>query len=244
MNFRKYNSKRSCFLTCVLLFLCTAGISQQGMYPPFTRWYNDPLGIKPVQLSSAAGFAWASVAIAASLIFTKNDSSFQKRVFLYQDAGAAFGYKPPYSNTIQNDAGFMFTIRKSMALGLTVNILYFNDDINNTWAFGFRPFMRWYPYQRNKIKLFFEYGAGCAYSLNRFPSTGTGWKTDTARTGTRFNFTTKYGAGAEIRLHKTLRLQVGLRHFHLSNGNIRGIQRNPSYDGNGFFAGIMYAIRS
>ena len=243
MIFRMYNGKRSVFFICALFLLSFTCSGQPGMYPPLTKWYQDPMGLKPIQLSSAAGFAWGSIAIAASLIFTKNDSSFQKRVSFYQEAGAAFGYKSPFSNSFQNDAGIMYAIRKWMALGLTINILYFNDDINNTWAFGFRPFIRWYPYQRNKIKLFFEYGAGCAYSISRFPLTGTGWKADTARTGTRFNFTTKYSAGAEFQLCKSVLLQLGVRHFHLSNGNIKGIQRNPSYDGNGLFAGLIYAIR-
>ena len=92
--------------------------------------------------------------------------------------------------------------------------------------------------------MFFEYGAGCAHSISRFPLTGTGWKADTARTGTRFNFTTKYSLGAEFQLCKSVLLQLGVRHFHLSNGNIKGIQRNPSYDGNGLFAGLIYAVRN
>jgi hypothetical protein len=127
-----------------------------------------------------------------------------------------------------------------MTLGLGWNIFNFKDGINNTWAFGFRPFMRWYPYQSNKLKLFFEYGAGCSYSLTRFPLTGTGWEADTGRTGTRFNFTTKYSAGAELLFSKQFSLQGGVRHFHLSNGNIKGIPRNPSYDCNGFFLGLIY----
>jgi len=35
----------------------------------------------------------------------------------------------------------------------------------------------------------------------------------------------------------------GVKHFHLSNGNIKGIQRNPSHDSNGLFAGLIMVLK-
>ncbi len=212
----------------------------QSFYPPFTKWYQDPLGAKPLELSSAFGFVWGSAGVAACLIFSKKDPSFKKRTAFYQEAGYSFGYKFPYTRVLQNEIGVLCDLRKWLSAGFGWNGFYFKDKINSTCGFGFRPFARWYPLVTQKTKLFFEYGAGVAYSIEKFPLTGTGWKADTARVGTRFNFTTKYGIGAEIKLSPTLTLQTGIRHFHVSNGNITGIKRNPSHDSNGLFAGLLY----
>ena len=222
-----------------------AGNSQSpGLYPPYTKWYQDPLGLKPLELSTAFGFLWGSTAVAACFILAKKDTVFQKHISIYQETGFSFGYKPPYTAVFQQEAGLLYDLRKRMALGLGFTCFQFNDKINKTWSFGIRPFARWYPYKSKKVNLFFEYGAGISYAIDRFPLTGTGLEADTARTGTRFNFTTKYGIGAEFHFSKNLSLQTGARHFHLSNGNISGIQRNPSHDSNGFFAGIVYTPKN
>jgi hypothetical protein len=226
--------------TCIFL-LDESGKSQKpGIYPPFTKWYQDPLGLKPLELSSAFGFLWGSAAVAASLIFTKKDPAFQKKISAYYETGFCSGYKSPYTGVFQNDLGLMYAIRKWMTVGLGWTTFHFKDQTNNTWCFGIRPFARWYPYSNKKFRFFFEYGAGVSYSLKRFPLAGTGWEADTARTGTKFNLTSKYSIGAELYLNKRFSLQSGIRHFHLSNGNLAGIQRNPSHDSNGFFVGVIY----
>lgn len=241
-----YNGKHRTKIFLILLLTSAVSFTEvskaqtTGSYPPFTKWYQDPLGLKPLELSSAFGFLWGSVAIAASLIFTKKDPAFKKKMSAYYETGYSTGYKSPYTCVFQNDIGFMYEVRKWMTAGLGWNIFHFKDKTNNSWCFGIRPFARWYPYTRKKIRLFFEYGAGVTYSLNKFPLTGTGWKADTARTGTKFNLTSKYGIGVVFNLNSRFSLQSGIRHFHLSNGNLAGIQRNPSHDSNGFFIGIIY----
>jgi opacity protein-like surface antigen len=195
-----------------------------------------------VELSSAPGFFWGAAAVSACLLFTKKDSSFHKRIFLYEDAGAGAGYKAPYTFVIQNSTGLLYKIRNWMAVGAAFNSFYLSDNTNNTWAFGVRPFARWYALRKPRFNAYFEYGAGVSYSLSRFPLTGTGWDGDTSRTGTHFNFTPAYGFGAEVKISGNVLLQAGMRHTHLSNGNIKGIDRNPSHDSNGFFIGFMYCI--
>ena len=245
---KQYMRKRGSFL--LLLYACTFSfnkicISQTArLYPPFTKWYQDPLGLKPLELSSAYGFVWGSTAIAACFIFTKKDSAFQRRVSIYQEAGFGFGYKPPYTGVFHNEAGLMYSVRKWMALGVGLNTFHFKDKINDTWSLGIRPFVRWYPYKTKNASLFFEYGAGLSYCLDRFPFSGTGLEADTGRTGTRFNFTSKYGIGTEVHFNNRLSIQAGIRHFHLSNGNLAGIQRNPSHDSNGFFVGLFYSTKN
>jgi len=225
--------------------LTYSGVKSQssGIYRPFTKWYQDPLGLKPLELSSAFGFIWGSAGIAACLVFTKNDS-YNKQISFYQETGYGFGYKSPYTGVLQNEVGILYNVRKWMSLGMGWNVFHFKDKINKTYGFGFRPFARWYPYKSEKTSLFFEYGAGTSYCVEKFPLSGTGWETDTARVGTHFNFTTKYGIGIEMKVNKKISLQAGVRHFHLSNGNIAGIKRNPSHDSNGRFAGLFYVPNS
>ncbi len=231
-------------LAITLSFSKLSNCQTRGIYPPFTKWYQDPLGLKPLQLSTAFGFLWGSAAVAASLIFTKKDPALKRKIAAYFETGFGTSYKSPYTKVFQNDFGVMYKIRKWMDAGLGLNSFYFKDKTNNTWCFGIRPFARWYPYSSKKASLFFEYGAGLSYSLNKFPLTGTGWEADTARTGTKFNLTSKYSVGVVFNLNDRFSLQTGIRHFHLSNGNLAGIQRNPSHDSNGGFVGIIYTASS
>jgi opacity protein-like surface antigen len=226
----------------LLVVIAASVASAQKMYPPHTEWYQDPLGLRPVELSSAPGFAWGAAAVAACLLLTKNDSSFRKRIYLYEEAGVGGGYKPPYTLVIQNNAGVLYKVRQWMAVGAAFNAFYLTDGVNNTLATGVRPFARWYAWRQKRFHLFFEYGAGVSYSIDRFPLTGTGYEADTARTGTHFNYTPTYCIGTEIKITGNMMIQAGVRHTHLSNGNIKGIDRNPSHDSNGFFAGVLYCI--
>lgn len=245
MILKKYISRKiASLLGFLLLVTITPAVCQTPkMYPPFTKWYQDPLGLKPIELSTAFGFVWGSAAVATCLILTKNDSLFQNRVSAYSEEGFSAGYKHPYTIALHHETGLMYDVRKWMALGIGGTVFHFKDKINNTWTFGFMPFARWYVYKSGKISFYIHYGAGLSYSLNRFPLTGTGWESDTGRTGTKFNFLSKYGFGAECYLTKRLVLFASIKHFHLSNGNTSGIQRNPSHDSNGFFLGISYPIR-
>lgn len=230
--------------TGALLYGNTVRCQSTESNPPLikTRWSQDPLGIRPLELSTAFGFVWGSLAVATSLILAKKDSSFRKRLFMYNETGWSEGYRPPYTRALQNEVGLMFQVRNWLKLGMGVNAYHFSDRINNTWNFGFRPFARWYPYRTKNLLLFFEYGAGLSYNLERFPIVETGWHADSLRAGTKFNFTTKYGAGAEIRINRKYSLQGGVRHTHLSNGNTSGVWRNPAHDSNGFFLGLNLSL--
>jgi len=214
----------------------------ENIYPPNTKWYQDPLGLKPLELSTAFGFVWGSASITAYLLLTKRDTAFRKKFSFFADGGMSFGYKPPFTTVAESSVGLLYDVRKCMAVGLEWNIFHFKNNINDAYAFGLRPLARFYPYKNKKVKLFFEYGAGMSFSLKKFPGTGTRKDADTGRTGTQVNLTSKYGVGIEVHIKKNLLVQLGARHFHLSNGNIKGLERNPSHDSNGFFTGILYKI--
>jgi len=57
--------------------------------------------------------------------------------------------------------------------------------------------------------------------------------------GTFWNFTQRYVAGVSIRFLTNTNLLLGVNRLHISNA---GYKRNPSYDGNGAFVGVMYGF--
>ncbi|MCP4651310.1 MAG: acyloxyacyl hydrolase [PVC group bacterium] len=54
-----------------------------------------------------------------------------------------------------------------------------------------------------------------------------------------FNFEIQGGFGAAYRINEKAILLLGYRHYHLSNANIGGENRNPGYDGPKFYFGFM-----
>lgn len=232
-------------LLCILISTNTCFLSfgqYNGFYPPHTKWYQDPLGFRPLELSSATGFAFGAAAMVGTLLLTKKSSHLPFKRFIFTEGGVGLAYKPPYHQAFQQNTGLLLQVRNKMALGLEINMLYFKSRQSSNIAIGTRPFARWYLCEKNGLRLFAEYGGGISLSEHRFPLSGTGWDADTARSGTRFNFTSKYGLGTEIKVGNKLFLHAGVRHFHLSNGNIKGIQRNPSHDSNGFFVGLLTSL--
>src|SRR5688500_16972292 len=239
------NGKGICLMLFVFFTLFGQTYGQtENVYPPNTKWYQDPLGLKPVQLSTAFGFVWGSAAVAACLIFSKIDTGFHKKFSFYTGGGMSFGYKPPYTNVIQNEIGILYEIRKWMAIGVEWNNFYFKDKVDEKWGIVISTVVKWYAFKNKKAAVFFQYGAGISMTHKRFPFTGTGRDADTERIGTKFNFTSHYSIGSEIYINKKISLQTSFRHFHLSNGNISGIKRNPSHDSNGFFISLLYGLTS
>jgi hypothetical protein len=57
--------------------------------------------------------------------------------------------------------------------------------------------------------------------------------------GTFWNFTQRYVVGVSIRFLTNTDLLLGVNRLHISNA---GYKRNPSYDGNGAFVGVMYGF--
>jgi hypothetical protein len=91
---------------------------------------------------------------------------------------------------------------------------------------------RWHFLVRERWSLFVDGGGMVSYADHEVPIFGT-----------NFNFIGKVGIGATIDLRvmgDNSRLIGGVRYFHLSNGQIRGRDDNPSYDGIQFWTGVMW----
>jgi hypothetical protein len=84
-------------------------------------------------------------------------------------------------------------------------------------AAGFDLLARWHFYERPRMSVYLDGGAGLLVSQRDIP-----------RTGTRFNFTPQIGIGATWLLDEHTYLFGGARLWHLSNGGWFGHDRNPS----------------
>lgn len=223
--------KRFIVLVVMVFALCSNASAQ---YWEGDSWYNNPLGFEPVKLHTSMGFIIPAVAVGTCLLLTKRDTALARRLSVYNETGFGWGYKYPYSFMPQNNTGINFQLRRFMSIGVEFDVYMPVDDYNNTPGFAIRPFARFYPFNRDKWRLYFESGGGFIYFPTEFPKPTP----QDNRVGTHLNGTTKYGIGSEINILPSTSLMFGVRHLHVSNGNTKGVERNPSHDSNGFFVGL------
>lgn len=202
------------------------------------HWYDNPLGFKSLSLHTSMGFIVPAVTVGVVMLLTKKDTSLRNRLAIYNETGLSWGYKYPHTFLPQNNTGINFQLRKYMSIGIELGVYFPRDDFNKTTGFAIRPFARFYPVNKDRWRLYVESGGGFIYLADEFPR-----PTDQDnRLGTYWNGTTKYGLGGEINFNKTNAILFGVRHIHISNGNKKGVERNPSHDSNGFFIGLSKKI--
>lgn len=192
------------------------------------KWYQNPLP----PLTGGIGFGMVGAGVITHLLLAKrakNDTTFYLDAHTMQDAGHYQSYDGDHTSVYMGNFSVIYKMRKWMSLGGQFNAMHFRDYYNNTWGFGLRPFVRWYPIQRKGWKLYFEYGAGVMYTIRPFPGGGT-----------RFNFTPNYSLGNEWAFDDKFSLQFGYRHVHVSNAYLFGDNKNPAHDSNGFFVGFKF----
>jgi len=83
-------------------------------------------------------------------------------------------------------------------------------------------------YKTERFTFFLAGGLGVAKFLRRVP----------APDGTHFNFTTHGSLGVKLRLSDGMYFLAAAQYMHMSNANIDGPDRNPSFDGFGGYGGL------
>jgi hypothetical protein len=102
-----------------------------GSLPPFTKWYQNPLGVSPIALHASNGIYLPAIAAVAILVFTKRDSSILNRLSFYDNIGISYGYYASKTTVYQNNIGLLFQVRKYMSLGAEFTNYYVNDNVNS-----------------------------------------------------------------------------------------------------------------
>lgn len=225
------------YVIAVLIFLIPI-TNVWAQFPVGDKWYQNPLGFEPVSLHTRNGFLFPAAAVGLVLLLTPKDSSLQNRVSIYNSNGYSVGYKYPYTSLYQNSTGLVYKVRNWVSVGVEMDLYLPSDAYNSSLGIAIRPFARFYPIHNEKFNLYFESGGGMVYFMDNFPK-----PTDQDnRLGTFWNGTTKYGIGSEWKIDTKTKLLFGLQHVHVSNGNTRGAERNPSHDSNGAFIGFSRII--
>jgi hypothetical protein len=93
---------------------------------------------------------------------------------------------------------------------------------------GLASSIRFDVVQKDRHNLFIAFRLGFLLCSDQLPPGGTFW-----------NFTQRYVVGVSIRFLSNANLLLGINRLHISNA---GYKRNPSYNGNGFFVGVVYGF--
>ena len=112
--------------------------------------------------------------------------------------------------------------KKPIWIGYEVGI---QSIVNDSFIIGLgaSPFFTWHIFNKRKWRLSYDNGVGPVYYSSNFPVEGT-----------RFNFYTFYGL--EVSLTTVIMAYtLGVRNTHISNAGISGKDRNPGFDGIGFY---------
>lgn len=107
----------------------------------------------------------------------------------------------------------------------------FQDFDSNRYGVGFAGFVRADVFDFKYHSFFVDLGVGMVFTNKDFPPSGTPW-----------NFTRRYGGGIAIKIDRDMRLVIGWRDMHVSNGKGFGHPKNPAFDSNGLFAGLRFKL--
>jgi hypothetical protein len=130
-------------------------------------------------------------------------------------------------------AGYFFWNNNS--LNLELQGYHANQDSDSdVYIGGIGITGRFHFLRGDKWSIFFDGGGGVTYADQEFPQ----YPVD----GTNFNFTGKVGFGGTWEFKEHTHLIGGMRYFHLSNGQIRGQDDNPTFDGIQFWGGVMWTF--
>ena len=218
--------------TLVFIVLCVN--TSFAQYPYQDKWYQNPLGFRPLNLHTSMAFFVPAIVVGASVLLSQKDPNLKDRLSVYNESGFSWGYKYPNTFNPQNNTGINFMLRKWLSIGADFEVVFPRDKFNHTTGLAIKPFARFYAVNQTGWRLYFESGGGLIYLFDEFPTAND----HDTRLGTYLNGITKYGLGSEISIADKAYLLVGIRHLHISNGNTSGVERNPSHDSNGFFIGF------
>lgn len=153
--------------------------------------------------------------------------------FLY--AEAAYLKEMDYVNSSQwmLNAGIEYIGNPLKSFGCELNIWHYKEPGNTALGLGLRPMTKYYLWRTKRFRVFIEVKGGLIYVTPDFPDGGS-----------QFNFTFSSSAGGDIRISDRTRLMLAARYAHMSNWNLYGADNNPTWDGLGYVAGVIWNINN
>jgi hypothetical protein len=125
--------------------------------------------------------------------------------------------------------GFTYFIADNLALDISVNADYVNQDGPNAGGGGFTLLMRYHFWHTadNVFSVYADAGAGMLFTSNDVPANGSS-----------VNFTPQAGLGVSCDVGGGNRFMFGARWFHISNANT--YKSNPGRDSGMVYAGLAF----
>jgi hypothetical protein len=210
------------------IFVLTA---QSQSYPPFTKWYQNPLGLKPIELHTSNAILIPGIAVGIIKLFDHYKRSSESTDWI----GVQIGNTRNYFMEPYNASHFAFSVQFQIAKKIHFGIENNYSLIASQEAFGggIRPYFLFDFYRNNKFAVSFYSGAGLIFFNQNYPEKAIYF--DEIKEGTRLNGSPKYGLRIDTKIFKHAHFGLEIAHAHFSNGNTLGPERNPGYDGNGLF---------
>jgi hypothetical protein len=138
---------------------------------------------------------------------------------LQVDGAFIHGFENPrFEQFAGGHVGVGYYFRDRLSINADVPIYRVKQDEPGI-AGGFDLLARWHFFERDRLSLYLDGGAGFLIADRQVP-----------RGGTHFNFTPQIGIGATWLLDDHAYLYGGARIWHLSNAGMWGHERNPSID--------------
>lgn len=118
-----------------------------------------------------------------------------------------------------------------VSIGVGLEGYYVDQVRDDTVLGGANVHFRWHFLAHEGYSLFFDAGVGVSYAGHDVPETGL-----------HLNYTPRIGGGGTLELREDVHLIGGVRFFHLSNGNLKGVDENPSQDGAEYYVGVLFTF--
>lgn len=230
--FQRFHGQFHCMkYFSVLLALFLALPAQSQNYPPFTKWYQNPLGLKPVELHTSNAILIPGIAVGIIKLLDHYKRSTESLDFVGVQIGNTRNYFMEPYNASHMAFSIQFQIAKKIHFGIENNYSFIPSQ--DAYGGGIRPYFLFDFYRNNRLSISFYSGAGLIFFNHNYPQKDIYF--DEIKEGTRLNGSPKYGLRIETKIFKRAHLGLELAHVHFSNGNTIGPERNPGYDGNGLF---------
>jgi hypothetical protein len=219
---KPYNAK--CLVITVLCVL-----SFCSLYSQYKWDRRDPVDLGTIDLGDNKVLLYNGIALglihflSEERIKVSSSERFHSLQFEYYQEYR----KKPLSTVISIKKRTGWKWRKVSWLGYETSILGILDD-SFIGGIGITPFFTWNIINSKKWRISYDNGVGPTYFFSSFPEDGTS-----------FNFSTFYGLEFEYN-SSNLSFSLGARNTHISNAGIWGRDRNPGFDGIGFYINMRY----
>jgi opacity protein-like surface antigen len=201
-------------------------------------WCAWPLGVRVIRKNGAAIAAVCLLVLIAAPAWGEEPTSKPDRaqgdfregtwtLSLSQAAGAGDNVYP-----VTTTFGVGYFLNDHFSVNFELPYYYMFEKGDDANAVGFNLLLRDHFWQRDRCTLYWDVAGGLLEADRRVPTGGTD-----------YNWTFRAGLGATYRLRENLHAFAGLRYFHLSNGRLEGVDRNPDFNVVEGYIGLMFLLK-